>query len=79
MENMAVQQQSPSRQGTTPVDFHGRASLSDESRTVIAAEGRPSEGKEGGGIKAGLTISTLEVNDYPDGGLGAWCVVLGVG
>ena len=40
-------------------------------------EDGPSEGKEGE-IEAGPVTSEFDADDYPDGGLAAWSVVLGV-
>ena len=57
----------------------GRIPNSDESVTLgDTTEDGPSEGKEEGEIEAGPVTSTFDADDYPDGGLAAWSVVLGV-
>ena len=47
--------------------------------TVKFPESRPPEEKEGDDVESGLTIIANTTDDYPDGGLAAWSVVLGVG
>ena len=56
------------------LDQNERSLTSDESVTF---GGEPSEEKEGE-IGVSSAIPTFNVDDYPDGGLAAWCVVLGV-
>jgi len=80
---MAVQQTPTSTLNTAEMDLESneRVLTSDESMTLDAPESRPSETKEGKEIEASpVTVSTPDASDidYPDGGLAAWCVVLGV-
>jgi hypothetical protein len=56
------------------LDKNERSLTSDESMTFGE---EPSEEKEGE-IGVSPTIPTSSVDDYPDGGLAAWCVVFGV-
>ena len=50
-----------------------------ESITVKFPESRLPEKKAGGDVETGLATIANTVDDYPDGGLAAWSVVLGVG
>jgi len=80
---MAVQRTPTSTLNTAEVDLESneRVLASDESMTLDAPESRPSETKEGKEIETSpVTVSTPGASDidYPDGGLAAWCVVLGV-
>jgi hypothetical protein len=58
-----------------------RTPTSDESMTLNIVEDQPLEEKEkeeGEEIRVSPITTTSDVDDYPDGGLAAWCVVLGV-
>lgn len=48
-----------------------------ESITVKFPESRLPEKKAGGDVETGLATIANTVDDYPDGGLAAWSVVLG--
>ena len=50
---------------------------SDGSLTLNIVEGRPLDEKAESD-EASPVISTSDADDYPDGGLAAWCVVVGV-
>ena len=56
----------------------GRIPSSDESVTLNIVEDGSLEGKGEDGAGVGPVTSTADVDDYPDGGLAAWSVVLGV-
>jgi len=51
---------------------------SDDSITLNISEVRPSEKKEYEETVASQVTPTPDADDYPDGGVAAWCVVLGV-
>jgi len=72
---MALRQTRMSTPNTDETDLasDGRIPNSEESVTLNIVEGGSLGGKEDGPV-----ISTLNVDDYPDGGLAAWSVVLGV-
>jgi len=61
----------------TGLGSDGRIPNSDESVTLNVVEDEPLGGKEDQ-TKLGSVTSTLDVDDYPDGGLAAWSVVFGV-
>ena len=54
-----------------------RTPTSDESMTLNIVEGRPSDEKVELD-EASPVVSAPGADDYPDGGLAAWCVVVGV-
>jgi len=53
-----------------------RTPTSDGSVMLKFVEDRPVEEKEE--IEVSSALPTPDVDDYPDGGLAAWCIVLGV-
>jgi len=53
-----------------------RTPTSDGSMMLKFVEGRSLEEKEE--IEVSSALPTPDVDDYPDGGLAAWCIVLGV-
>ena len=55
-----------------------RTPTSDGSVTLKFVEDRPSGEKEDVEIEASPVLSTPDLDDYPDGGLAAWSIVLGV-
>jgi len=79
---MAVRQTLTSTLNTAEIGLESneRVLTSDESMTLDALESRPSETKEDKEIEVSSVVSTPGASDidYPDGGLAAWCVVLGV-
>ena len=68
---------SASNTGETDSASDERIPNSDESVTLNIVEDWPLGGKEDK-TEVGPVISTPDVDDYPDGGLAAWSVVLGV-
>jgi hypothetical protein len=75
---MAMQQSSVSTlsPAETDVESNHQAQIS-ESATLHSLESRLSEKKDGA-TKTGPVSSALDAGEFPDGGLVAWLVVLGV-
>jgi len=70
----------PQAPNTVEMDFgfNERISTFDESMMLEILEDQPSGEKEDEKMEASPVVPASDVSDYPDGGLAAWCVALGV-